>query len=234
MLKKLVRRPFFRELAASVFAGYFRFVRWSTRLILDPEDFHERLGEPRAMVVTMWHGEHFMMPFLKPDDRWTVKAMISRSQDGEMNVLVAEKLGIGAIRASGGRSDSEVRRRGGVAGFVAALRELEAGNTVCLTADVPKGPAKIAGEGVVRIARRAGVPILPVATVTSNRHRLVRSWDRAAFNLPFGRFAIVLGEPITVACDADEAAIEAARQRVEAELLRVTARAYELVGGRDV
>jgi len=78
------------------------------------------------------------------------------------------------------------------------------------------------------------VPILPVATATSYRKRMTRSWDRAAFNLPFGRFSMVFGEPIEVPADADAEAIETKRRAVEAALNRVTARAYELVGGRDV
>jgi lysophospholipid acyltransferase (LPLAT)-like uncharacterized protein len=43
-------------------------------------------------------------------------------------------------------------------------------------------------------------------------------------NLP-GRFAIVVGKPITVAMDADDAALERVRQTVERELNAVTARA---------
>ncbi|TBW34982.1 DUF374 domain-containing protein [Siculibacillus lacustris] len=234
MLKRLLRREGFRNLVGSLFARYFRFVRRSTRLVVEPPDYFANLGGPQPLIVAMWHGEHFMTPFIKPDDSWRAKAMISRSRDGEMNVIVCEKLGIGAIRASGGRSGDEVRRRGGVAGFVAALRALEAGDVLCMTADVPKGPAKVAGEGIVQIARRSGAPIVCVATATTWRRRMTRSWDSAAFNLPFGRFAVVFAEPIRVAADADAAAIESARRAVEANLNRITARAYELVGGRDV
>lgn len=234
MLKKLVRSHAFRVVVGTTLAWWFRFVRRSCRVVAEPSDFFERLGGPRPLIITTWHGEHFMLPFIKPDDSWPVKAMISRSRDGEMNVLVCEKLGVGAIRASAGRTGEEVRRRGGVAGFVAALRELQRGTVVALTADLPKGPAKVAGEGIVQIARRSGVPIVPVATVTTNRKRMVRSWDRAAFNLPFGRFAMVFGTPIEVPADADEAMLEDRRRAVEDELNRVTARAYEIVGGRDV
>ncbi len=234
MLKKLVRSHGFRVFAGTALAGWFRFVRWTCRPVTEPAGFFERFGGPRPFVVTTWHGEHFMFPFIKPDASWPVKAMISRSQDGELNVVVAAKLGIGAIRASAGRSGDEVRRRGGVSGMVAALRELRQGTIVALTADLPKGPAKVAGEGIVQIARHAGVPILPVATVTTNRKRFARSWDRAAVNLPFGRFAMVFGEMIDVPADADAATIEACRLRVEQELNRVWARAYEIVGGRDV
>lgn len=234
MLKRLLRSPTVRHLVGTGFAWYFKLVRRTCRTIVEPPGYLDRLGGPQPLIITTWHGEHFMLPFIKPDDRWQVKAMISRSRDGEMNVIVCEKLGIGAIRASAGKSGDEVRRRGGVAGMVAALRELQQGRVVALTADLPKGPAKVAGEGIVQIARHSGVPIIPVATVTSRRKRIATSWDRAAFNLPFGRFAMVFGEPIVVPRDADADQLEAKRRAVEAALVRVTDRAYQLAGGRDV
>ena len=234
MLKNLVRSARFRAIAATVLAGWFRLVRATCRAVAEPTDYFDRHGGLKPMIITTWHGEHFMLPFIKPAPHWPVKAMISRSQDGDLNVLVCERLGIGAIRASAGKSGDEVKRRGGVAGFVAALRALREGTIVALTADLPKGPAKVAGEGIVQIARHSGAPIVPVATVTTNRKRFWRSWDKAAFNLPFGRFAMVYADPIVVPADADEATLETYRLRVESELKRVTARAYEIVGGRDV
>lgn len=232
MLKKLMATPRFRNLAAGLLAGYFRLVNATCRKIVEPADFVEALGGPCPLVVTTWHGEHFMIPFVVPSKAWRVAAMISRSRDGELNALVAEKLGAETIRASGGRNGQEVARRGGVRGFVEVLRALAAGKAVMITADVPK-TARVAGEGIIQIARRSGVPILPVAAVTSRRRRMLRSWDRAAFNMPFGRFVTVFAEPIHVPADADEAMIETKRLEVETALNRVMARAYDLAGGRD-
>lgn len=232
MLKTLVGKPAFRRFAATLLAGYFRLVNRTNRRIMEPADFVERIGGPRALIVTTWHGEHFMIPFIVPSRAWRVTAMISRSRDGDLNAMVAEKLGSETIRASGGRSGDEVARRGGVRGFVEALRALADGKSVMMTADVPK-TAKVAGEGIVQLAKRSGIPIIPVAAVTSRRKRM-RSWDRAALNLPFGRFAIVFADAIEVAADADAAALEAKRREVEATLNRITARAYELAGGHDV
>ncbi len=230
MLKKLVGSDMFRRAVASAIAGWFRFVRATNRLVIEPYPSVVELYGPRPYIVTIWHGEHFMLPFVKPKG-WTIKAMISRSRDGELNALVAEKLGIGTIRASGGRDGKEVRRRGGIYGFVAALRELERGTPIMMTADVPK-VSRVAGEGIVQLAKRSGCPILPIASVTSRRRRM-NSWDRAAFNLPFGRFAVVIGDLIEVPSDADEALLEEKRRQVEAELNRIHTRAYELAGGRD-
>ena len=78
----------------------------------------------------------------------------------------------------------------------------------------------------------SGRPIYPIAVVTSRRFDF-RSWDRASLGKPFGRGAMVLGQPVRVARDADAATLEAARHSVEAELDRVHRRAYGLIGARD-
>ena len=50
--------------------------------------------------------------------------------------------------------------------------------------------------------------------------------------MPFGRFAIAVGEPIRVAAEADEAALEEARRLVESRLNATTERAYAIAEGR--
>ena len=100
-----------------------------------------------------------------------------------------------------------------------------------LTADVPKR-ARIVGPGIIALARASGRPIRAVAVVTSRRIDF-NSWDRASIGLPFGRGAIVVGDPVRVARDADEATCEAARLAVQAGLDAVHERAYALIGARD-
>ena len=58
----------------------------------------------------------------------------------------------------------------------------------------------------------SGRPIYPVAIATSRRI-VLDNWDRTTINLPFGRGALVAGEPIRVPRDADDATLEAARQQ---------------------
>jgi len=58
---------------------------------------------------------------------------------------------------------------------------------------------------------------------------VLHNWDRTTINLPFGRGAGVAAEPISVAADADEAALETARRLLEERLDAATRRAYELV-----
>jgi lysophospholipid acyltransferase (LPLAT)-like uncharacterized protein len=98
---------------------------------------------------------------------------------------------------------------------------------MALTADVPK-VARVAGAGIIKLARESGRPIIPIAVATSRRIDF-NSWDRASLNLPFSRGAMVGGELIRVAKDADAATLEAARQALEQSLNAVTERAYAIV-----
>ena len=152
--------------------------------------------------------------------------LISRHRDGEINARAAERLGIGTIRGSGAHN-GEFHRKGGAAAFTEMLDALKEGYNVALTADVPK-VSRVAGLGVVKLAQHSGRPIYPVAIATSRRIEL-DNWDRSAVNLPFGRSPWWRAKAIFVPRDADDAALEAARQQVESELNRVTARAYEIV-----
>jgi lysophospholipid acyltransferase (LPLAT)-like uncharacterized protein len=120
-------------------------------------------------------------------------------------------------------------RKRAVQAFAKMMRALRAGRHVVLTADVPK-VARITGLGIVTLAKHSGRPIVPVAMASSRRYRL-SNWDRTCINLPFGRMMYVRGEPIFVPADADEAALEQARQAVQASLEAVTERAYAAVDG---
>jgi lysophospholipid acyltransferase (LPLAT)-like uncharacterized protein len=87
--------------------------------------------------------------------------------------------------------------------------------------------SRVAGLGIVMLARTSGRPILPVAVVTSRRVEL-KNWDRTTIGLPFGRGAIVAGELIRVP-KVDGEALEAYRKEVEDAVNRVTRRGYEIV-----
>jgi lysophospholipid acyltransferase (LPLAT)-like uncharacterized protein len=96
-----------------------------------------------------------------------------------------------------------------------------------MTADVPK-VSRVAGLGVIKLARESQRPIYGAAMATSRRVEL-DNWDKSAFSLPFSRGAIVVTEEIRVPPDADDETMERLRQKVEAELNRATLRAYEIV-----
>jgi lysophospholipid acyltransferase (LPLAT)-like uncharacterized protein len=206
---------------------YLRLVWNTSRIVFEPADFYDRLDLPA--VIAVWHGQHFLTSFLKRDEH-KAKVLISRHRDGEINAIIAQRLGAETIRGSGDHGP-EFHRKGAVGAFRSMLDALGDGYNLVLTADVPK-VSRVAGLGIVMLARASGRPIYPTAIATNRRLQL-HNWDRSAVNLPFSRGAVVLGEPIRVPADADDAALEAARCLVEARLNAATERAYALAEGRQ-
>lgn len=232
LVKRLSRSRPAREAIGFAVARYLGLVRRTNRFVMEPADAYDAIGPAMPVIAAMWHGQHFMIHFAKrPQDR--AASLVSRSGDGELNAIALKHLGVRAIRGSAeaGRRTANRRDRGGVAALRGMLRALADGEMVVLTADVPK-VSRVCGPGIVALAQLSGRPIVPVAVVTSRRIDF-KSWDRASLGLPFGRGAMVLGEPIAVARDADAAALEAAQLKVERGLDAVHARAYALVGARD-
>jgi lysophospholipid acyltransferase (LPLAT)-like uncharacterized protein len=229
LLKDLSRARPTQEAIGFLMAKYLQLVRRTNRFVVEPADMDAQLVELMPAIIAMWHGQHFMVPFAKREtDR--AASLVSRSSDGELNAIALRHAGIRAIRGSGARG-RKVQEKGGISAMRAMLRALQDGEAVALTADVPKR-SRVCGQGIVVLAQLSGRPILPVAVVTSRRLDF-DSWDKASLGLPFGRGVMVWGEPVRVARDADEAALEAARQAVERSLDAVHKRAYALVGGKD-
>jgi lysophospholipid acyltransferase (LPLAT)-like uncharacterized protein len=205
-------------------AEYLRVVWKTSRFIFEPVDFYQRAEPEQPLIIAMWHGQHFMVPFLRRHHH--VKVLISHHSDGDINAFAAERLGIGTVRGSGDHG-RRFDRKGGVAAFKIMLDVLADGCNMALTADVPK-VSRVAGRGIIMLARESGRPIYPVCFATSRRITL-KNWDRTVINLPFSRGAIIVGEPIRVPANADSQAIESARSALEMALNEVTERGLAIV-----
>jgi lysophospholipid acyltransferase (LPLAT)-like uncharacterized protein len=223
-----VLRSSWLQLAVGVLAAEFLRLVWLTnKFSFDPPDVHAIVEPQMPAIFAFWHGQHFMTPFIKTKEGHRGKVLISRHRDGEFNAIAVERLGIGTIRGSGDHG-SAFHRKGGVGAFKEMVRALEDNYNVALTADVPKR-SRVAGLGIIMLARESGRPIMPFAMATSRFIRL-KNWDRTTINLPFGRGALVGGDIIMVPPDADTETMEKLRAQLEATLNDATRRAYAQLG----
>lgn len=213
--------------AARQLARWITLVHRTSTVVTEPADIVAALDATRPAITAMWHGQFVMLPTLKAQYPHPIAAMVARHGDAELIGGALECFGVQLVRGAG--AGGRQKNRGGAAAFLATLSALEADVGLLMTADVPPGPARRSGPGIVAIARASGRPIVPLAAATS-RFLVLDTWSRMTVNLPFSRLAFVLGNPIHVPADASDDLIEAKRVEVENELNRVTARAYELVG----
>jgi 3-deoxy-D-manno-octulosonic-acid transferase len=214
------------RMGGAALVRYIRLVRRTSRVVYEPADAVTRFEQLSPMIMALWHGQFVMLPALCPPTV-KVKNMVAKHGDGDIIGDVLTAFGMGLIRGAG--AGTRKRDRGGARALLAARTALDDGFTVGMTADVPPGPARVAGLGIVTLARLSGRPIVPVA-VASSRYKALDTWSRMTINLPYSTLGVVVGEPILVHPDADAAALEQARLAVEREMNRVTARAYAIAG----
>lgn len=227
LIRNLLRSNAVQRALGVLAAEYLRLVWLTTRFEFEPPDVYERVLPHQPVIFAFWHGQHFMTPFIKNKKEYKAKVLISKHRDGEFNAIAAERLGIETIRGSGDHGGA-FHRKGGVGAFREMVQALAEGWNMATTADVPKR-ARVAGLGVIMLARESGRPILPFAMVTSRYIRL-KNWDSSTINLPFGRGAVVGIDAVEVPPDADAETMERLRQQVETYLNEATRLAYAKVG----
>jgi len=221
--RRIARTPAVQKTLGFLAAQYLRLVWRTNRLMLHPPDAYEMIEPHQPVILALWHGQHFMAPFIRRKHR--VKVLISRHRDGEINAYAAQQLGVIPVRGSGDHG-RRFDLKGGVGAFKSMLEALNEGYNMALTADVPKVP-RVVGMGIVMLGRDSGRPIYPVAIATSRRI-VLDNWDRSAVNLPLGRLAMVAGAPTRVPADADRTLMEQCRAALQQQLYDVTERAYAI------
>jgi len=224
VLQRIQTSQSFLKGFGSLLARYIRLVHRTSTINREPADLVAVAHRYHPGIFAMWHGQFLMMPMMN-EAKIPVSAMVSRHQDAELVAHALTRFDTGLIRGAG--AGSRKTDRGGARALRLAVKALRSDTTMAMTADIPPGPARTAGIGIVMIARISGRPILPVAIATQ-RYLAVNAWDRFTINLPFSKLAMVIGDPIWVPQNADGSEMEAARLAVEDGLNIVTARAYEL------
>ena len=175
----------------------------------------EAAGAARARgerwIFALWHSRLLALTYTHR--RWDAAVLISRHRDGELIARLVQRLGFVTARGSS--------TRGGGEGARALMRHVEQGRLTAITPDGPRGPARRVKPGLIWLASRSGLPIVPAAAAASAEWRL-RSWDGFRVPRPFARVLIGYGPPIAVPADLDEAGAETWRERVQAALDELT------------
>jgi hypothetical protein len=169
--------------------------------------FDAAIARGQRCIFASWHGR--ILPLVWTHRGRGIVMLVSRHRDGQLITRIIERFGFGTSRGSS--------TRGGEEGVMDMLREAAEDRLLGITPDGPRGPALELKPGLVYLASRSGLPVVPVAAAA--RHSWVlRSWDRFRIPRPFTRVVVAYGEPITVPPGLDEAGLEAWRARVQAAL----------------
>jgi lysophospholipid acyltransferase (LPLAT)-like uncharacterized protein len=181
---------------------------------LGPNFAPEAVPAGERIVYSIWH-ENLLLPaiyFGRPD----IAVLISQHRDGQLLGSLIQSLGMGMVCGSTTRGGADAVRR--MVSDDAPFRHL------AVTPDGPRGPRRVAQQGLVYVASRTGMKVACVGVGYRRPWRL-GSWDRFAIPKPFTRACCLTGEPIAVPAGLRAAQLEPYRLLIQAEMDRLNAAA---------
>lgn len=220
--KKLLKNPFIIRSLAFLISGYIRFVfktskwKWINQTVND-----KLISEKTPWIICFWHNRLLMMSmnWIGPQNK--MHMLISAHRDG---LLIAETMKHFDILTVSGSST-----KGGMQALRHLIRLLKKGDCIGITPDGPKGPRFKSRGGVVQLAKLSGYPIVPMSYSTTRR-KILNSWDRFVFALPFSKGIFITGDPIYVSPSATEEETQEALLKVETALKHISDHADQLCG----
>ena len=176
--------------------------------------------DPRKQryLYAFWH-ETILFPTVFSG---RVKILISQHADGELIAQACQRMRYGVIRGS--------TTRGATQALLQLCRQCR-NSHLLVTPDGPRGPRRRVQPGLIFVASRTGLPVVPCGIGCSRVWR-ARSWDRFAVPWPFSLAVVVVAPSIHVPAELDRQELEQYRQRIEAIFLAVTEAAERLAKGQ--
>ena len=169
----------------------------------------DRARETNGQVIyAFWHEGLAIATYVFRDQG--IRVLVSQHRDGEYISRTIEHMGYTTIRGS--------TTRGGAKALFQMAAAGARGEDLGITVDGPRGPRHQVQSGVLAIARRSGLPILPFA-VACTRKKVLSSWDRFIVPMPFASVAVAFGESMTVPKDCMESDMDRLKVILEKRLL---------------
>ena len=123
-------------------ARLIKHVAKTSRITYEPADLPARLRAAHPCIIASWHGQFMMLAILHPGGI-KVSAMVARHGDAELIGEALRHLDTELIRGAG--AGTRKKDRGGASALRAAVRALTDETSLVMTADIPPGPARVAG-----------------------------------------------------------------------------------------
>jgi len=160
------------------------------------------------VVLCIWHNR--LLGAILGDYRaarrraMPVSVLTSASKDGGWLAAMAKRFRMGNVRGSSSRR--------GAAALLESSRHLAGGGDIAITPDGPRGPNYHVAPGIIHLAQRGNVRIVPVKVQLGSYWRIGKKWDALWIPKPFSRLTIRYLEPLVIS--PEESAFEAETARL--------------------
>ena len=186
--KKIFKFSFSQKILAFICYLYILFVGYTSKIQIKNSELPEKLWrEKKPFILAFWHGQLMMIGHV-----WKSKAVLnmlaSSHRDGRFGAYIGNYFNLKNIKVKSNNKSPSLRK---------VFKILKDGNYIGITPDGPRGPNRKVSEGIIKIAIRSQVPIIPLG-FASNKNLKLKSWDSFLITYPFSKCRFVWGKPIII------------------------------------
>ncbi len=163
---------------------------WIGSLKVDYKTDNKKKLNPPNVAFAFWHNNIIILGFLYRFSK--VATIVSQSKDGEYFSRLLSKFGYRIIRGSSSK--------GGTKALLEGIKVIKEGYSIAGTLDGPRGPGFKVKPGIIIMASKTGIPILPVY-VRCHRAKILNTWDKMVLPVPFSSIEVHYGDLLFVPYD---------------------------------
>ena len=217
-----IKKKILKNFVVQCFLGFFTsmyiyFVKFTSKIHYEnlsiPKEFWKN-NEP--FILAFWHNQLMMISF-----SWMIKKKInilaSGHSDGRFGAIVGKYFNLNNIQTSNKTKMMSLRP---------IFKLLKENKYIGITPDGPRGPKEEVSEGIIKIAKKSGVPIIPIGFWSSKNLQL-KSWDSFLITLPFSKCSFVWSKPIKIPFDLKEKKIFHFQKLIQSKLNQCIKKAKE-------
>ena len=189
--KKLVKNFIVQNILGLLGFIYIYIVRITSQINHKNKSIPENYWKnKKPFILAFWHNQLLMISFSWKKNK-KLNILASGHSDGQFGAIIAKYLGSNTLTVSDKKRKINIRP---------IFDLLKNHNYIGITPDGPRGPKEKVSDGVIKIAKKSNVPIIPVG-FWSSRNFTLNSWDSFLITYPFSKCVFAWSEPILIPND---------------------------------
>ena len=167
--------------------------------VIGRENLEKLYKDNKPFLAGFWHGKYApVIPILK---NYNAAIISSDSLRGSIIGEICRRFGYSSVLLSDHPNREAFNQ----------LEKIFYGFSAVGTAfDGPLGPLKVVKPGIIFMAARFKLAVLPVSVASSRKITFRNRWDNFEIPLPFAKVALVFGDPVHISPELKKIEIRAA------------------------
>ena len=186
--KKLLKNFFVQNILGFLTFLYIRTVNLTSSIQFENESIPRQFwNDDKPFILAFWHSQLMMIGFSWKKHN-NINILASGHSDGRFGSIVGKYFNLNNIQTSKKNKSLSLK---------SIFKLLNDNNYIGITPDGPRGPKEIVSEGIIKIAKKSKVSIIPIGFWSSKNFKL-KSWDSFLITLPFSKCSFVWDKPLEI------------------------------------